>query len=1024
MKKTGKILSICSVALLSTAIIVGDVFAGYYRSIISGFFGCNEQVEGDVNKVDEGAKSGDQVVRKIANEGVVLLKNDNNKLGKPTLPLEKNNRKINIFGWGATDDGFLLAGNGSGKSVSHPDNKVTLLKAFEESGFEYNKEVIDIYVNHCSKPKDWGETAAWENRYKTELKEPVTSTAFPTDVVDRAKQFSDTAVVVFSRYSGEYLEKVAMTQKKQGLPEDTTRSFAEITTEEETLLKMCTENFNNVIVIFNSGSIMDMSFLRQEDKVGKIGAALNVGYVGQSGATGIVKILTGEVCPSGKLADTVVYDPKVNEMIRTNGRDSSPDIVYAEDIYVGYKWYETAAHEGYFSYDDVVQYPFGYGLSYTSFKWEIDSLSLPENSYLSKDSEIEIKVKVTNTGKVAGKDVVELYYTAPYKKGEIEKSFVNLLDFAKTPLLEPEQSSIVSFKLTPYDMASYDCYNLNGNGLTGWELDTGDYQLKLQTSSHSLKDMEKNTIIYKVEDTGTPEMDIIRYNRDPVTNKRVKNRFTGDTAYGGLPLDGKGLKAQNGEDWTYLSRKDFSSTFPKERCKSPSSSSLKDYVGYMYDGYFYESMPTMNQESNLRLVTKEDGSYVTKEEFDGSKTGDFTLKYNDDLIFDLAENYESETWEKLLNQLSVEELRSLVEGSGYKTQAVESIGKPASLNYDGPAGFNRTNMAPNVEGAKMTAFPAQNLVAQTWNKELVYQMGQIVGVDGNNFGIGGIYAPTVNLHREMLNGRNYECYSEDPIISGYLAASFIQGAASNNVYCYLKHLALYDSAPYTDKRVWITEQNFRENYLKPFEIAIKVGKANGLMASFNKIGVTWAGSNYAMINGIIRDEFGFKGTVITDYSDGSSSVMDIHSGLRGGLNTELNPNYPTTGQYGKVDFNDVTEANLARESAKSIIYTMCSTYYYAKHNTVQNEYSVEITGPQTIKKGFEWWIPVLVVSEIVIFSALGFWLYVAFRKKPLLKKANAKSSKVVYKRPSKDEIERLYKRIEELESQLKDKKEE
>lgn len=980
MKKTGKILSILSITLISAAIVVGDVFAAEYAPIISTFLGCTEQIEGDNHKVEEGAKSGDEVVRKIANEGVVLLRNENNKLGKPTLPLDKNNRKINVFGWGATDDGFLLAGNGSGKSVSHKDNKVTLLQAFKENGFEYNEEVIDIYVKHCSKPKDWGETADWAYRYKTELKEPVTNQAFPTDVVNRAKEFSDTALVVLSRYSGEYLERIEMTQRKQGLPEDKTRSFAEITTEEESLLKMCTENFNNVIVVFNSGSIMDMSFLRQEDKVGHIGAALNVGYVGQSGSTGIVKVLTGEVCPSGKLADTVVYDPKVNEMVRINGRDSSSDIVYAEDIYVGYKWYETAAHENYFKYEDVVQYPFGYGLSYTTFKWEIESLSLAENSYLNKESEIEIKVKVTNTGEVAGKDVVELYYTAPYTKGGVEKSYVNLLDFNKTPLLKPNESSIVSFKFTPYEMASYDCYNLNANGLTGWELDTGDYQLKLMTSSHDLKEMEKNTIIYKVEDTGNPATDIIRYNKDPVTKKRVKNRFTGDTAYGGLPLDGTGLKAQDGKDWTYLSRGDINSTVPKTRSKSPSSQALNKFVGYKYENYFYDTMPVTGQENNLRLVTKEDGSYVSKEEFEGTKTGDFKLKYNDELIFNLAEDYNSENWDKLLNQLTIDELRDLVEGSGYKTQAVESVGKPVSLNYDGPSGFNRTNMSPNVEGARMTAFPAENLVAQTWNKELAYQMGQIVGIDGNNFGIGGIYAPTVNLHREMLNGRNYECYSEDPIVSGYMAAYFIKGAASNNVYCYLKHLALYDSAPYTDKRVWITEQNFRENYLKPFEIAIKVGKANGLMASFNKIGPTWAGSNYAMINGIIRTEFGFKGTVITDYSDGTSADMDIHSGLRGGLNTELNPKYPNTGNHGKVDFEDVTEANLARESAKSIIYTICSTYYYAKHNTEVNEYTVEVTGPQTIKKGFEWWIPVLVASEVVIFGALGFWLYIALKK--------------------------------------------
>lgn len=975
-----RIISLSAIGLMTAGIAIGDYFASYYRSIISTFLGCAEQIEGDHSKVEEGAKSGDEVVRKIANEGVVLLRNENNKEGKPTLPLASSQRKVNVFGWGATDDGFLLAGNGSGKSVSHKDNKVTLLQAFQKAGFTYNEEVISIYEKHCSKPNDWGETQQWAYRNDCKLKEPVTNEAFPQDVVTRAKEFSDTAVVVLSRYSGEYLEMIATTQKKQGLPEDKTRTFSEISTEDESLLKMCTENFNNVIVIMNSGSIMDMSFLREEDKVGHIGAALNVGYVGQSGAVGIVNVLTGEVCPSGKLADTAVYHSKENEMVRINGRNSSNDIVYAEDIYVGYKWYETAAHEGYFNYDDVVMYPFGYGLSYTTFDWKVTELRLPDHAKLEKDSQIEISVQVTNTGNVAGKDVVELYYTAPYKKGGVEKSYVNLLDFEKTPLLEPNQSCTLKFSFTPYEMASYDCYNLNENGLVGWELDTGEYQLKLMTSSHTLKEMEQNIIHYEVEAKDPSEdssCGIIRYNKSS-TGKRVRNRFTGETAYGGLSIDGKGLKAQDGKDWTYLSRADIEHTVPKVRCKSPSGNALQPYSSYQNENYDYTKFPTTGEEHHLRLVTKEDGSFASKSDFSDGKT---KLKYNDELIFALAQDYDSPEWEKLLDQLTFQDMQDLIEGAGYGTKAIERVGKPAALDYDGPSGFNRTNLAPNVEGAKMTAFPAENMLGQTWNKELAYQMGQIVGMDGNNFGISGIYAPTVNLHREMLNGRNYECYSEDPIISGYLAANFIKGAASNNVYCYLKHLALYDSSPYTDKRVWCTEQNLRENYLKPFEIAIQKGHATGLMASFNKIGATWAGANDAMINGIIRGEFGFRGTVITDYSDGTSSVMNLTAGLRGGLNAQLNPNYPTVGQYGKIDFSDVTMANLARESAKGILYTSVYTYDYAKHHAGENEYAVDIVGPQSIKTGFEWWIPVLVVVEVVIFAGFGFWIYCLFWKK-------------------------------------------
>ena len=348
--KIKHIVVLCIMTVIAIALIVGDVFAYSYAPIISGFFGSNEQISGDSAAIEEAAKSGDELVRKLANEGVVLMKNGNNDEGKPTLPLEKpadGSIKVNVFGWGATDSGFLLAGNGSGRSYVHEDNKVTLLQAFKQNGFEYNEEIIKIYEDWCTtEDEDWGENANWNNRYNTKLKEPVTDTAFPSDVVDRAKTFSDTAVIVLSRYSGEYLGRIYDYQPKHDLPKDESRSFGEISTEEETLIKMCTANFKNVIVVFNTGSIMDMTFL-DDPSFGTIDAALNVGYMGQSGATAIPKILSGEVCPSGKLANTIVYDPDVNEIGRVNGW--AADIVYEEDIYLGYKWYETADVEGYYS---------------------------------------------------------------------------------------------------------------------------------------------------------------------------------------------------------------------------------------------------------------------------------------------------------------------------------------------------------------------------------------------------------------------------------------------------------------------------------------------------------------------------------------------------------------------------------------------------------------------------------------------------------------------------------------------------
>ena len=341
--KTGQIIFIVVAVIVIAVMVAIDCLSGIYKSLISSFLGCAEQTDSvatDKDKIDASAKSGDQVVRNIGNEGVVLMKNDG------ILPLPKEQKKINIFGWGATEAGFLLVGNGSGRSFVHEDNRVSLLKAFREDKFEINEEIIGIYENwRKDEDKDWGDTADWGNRYNTKLKEPVTATAFPDAVINRAKAHSDTALIVLSRYSGEYIGRISSSQKKYNLPEDTTRSFNEISTEEESLIKMCTANFEKVIVVFNTGSIMDMSFL-DDESFGHIGAAMNVGYMGQSGATAIPKILSGEVNPSGKLADTIVYDPKVNEITRINGESS--DIVYIEDIYVGYKFYETADVEHYF----------------------------------------------------------------------------------------------------------------------------------------------------------------------------------------------------------------------------------------------------------------------------------------------------------------------------------------------------------------------------------------------------------------------------------------------------------------------------------------------------------------------------------------------------------------------------------------------------------------------------------------------------------------------------------------------------
>lgn len=983
MKKglLAKIISISVSAVLISALAVGDYIAIDNRQYISNFLGLTEQMDGDKTQIDKTAKNGDTIVQDMAKEGFVLLKNDKNKNGETTLPLKKENKKVNLFGWYATDAGFLLTGNGSARSAIYPDSKVTLLQAFKDAGVEYNEDIINKYVEWQGPSKDWGEYADWTNRDKTELKSPVTEDFFTDDMISKAQEFSDTAVVVISRYQGEYIGNVKSYQQKKGLPTDETRYINQISTEEESLLKLCTSKFNNVIVLINSGTRMDLSFLDDEEKVGHIGAAFNISYVGQSGARAIPALLYGDVSPSAKVTDTFAYDFLKDSPGIYNNKDTSTSVLQ-EDIYVGYRYYETADTMGYFNdrtrngktgYDAVVQYPFGYGLSYTSFKWELlaDSVTLPESEPFTKQSKIEFKVRVTNTGTVAGKDVVEVYYTPEYKKGGTEKSSINLMDFGKTEELKPGESQDLSFSFIPYDFASYDAYDKNENGMTGWEIDQGSYQIKLMTDSHHLKEMNKNTLTYEAPLT-------FRYNKDPVTNKRIRNRFTGATAYGGLPLDGSTLNAEGGKPWTYLSRADIAGTIPTKKATPASDSSLAPYKDYVYDNYpDYTTNPVLGQDNGLRLVTKEDGSSVTNDEFDG-KSGGFTLKYNDELVQKLGKDYDDPDWDKLLDQLTFDDISRLVSGSGYRTQSAQSVGKPASIEYDGPSGYNRTNLSPTVEGSKFTAFGSEILVGQTWNKDLAFKMGQIIGSDGQNFSLGGIYAPGINIHRDPLNGRDYEYYSEDPVLSGKLAAYFVKGAKSNGIRTYLKHLALYDSSNWN--QVFCTEQALREIYLKPFEIAIKEGSSNGIMTSFNKIGPWWSGGLQAMNEGIIRGEWGFRGAMITDYNDGTGGYahMNVRAGIRGGNDTWLNPKFPVLTSVVSINQNDPVEMNRAKIAAKNVLFAFCDTYQFAKNYTGKDELSAEISKPKTITTKYEWWIPVVISLNCAVALGCGLWIFFAF----------------------------------------------
>lgn len=896
-----------------------------------------------------------------------MLKNQDN-----ALPLET--KDLNVFGWSSTEQGFLLSGIGSGSSTISDDKKVSLLSGLEKDGFNINQDLVKFYNDYDSSTFSF----TTGNSKRMNLIEPSIS-EYSDELIDGARNFSDTALVVISRVAGENVGEIPTTQKKShGQAEDKTRNYLHISKEEEQLLNMVKDNFDNVVVIINSTNAMELGFLNDAN----IDAALNVGVTGQSGALAIGKILDGTVNPSGHLTDTFAYDytkePSFQNYIR-NGNN----IQYLENIYFGYKWYETADVQGYFNresneygdgYEAMVQYPFGYGLSYTAFKWKLTNSSIKDAATIDKDAKIELTFSCTNTGDVAGKDVMEIFYTAPYINNGIEKSAINLIDFIKTDTIEPgETESDLAVTLDLYDMASFDSYDKNNNGKTTWELDAGDYQIKFMDDSHNLKKMNQNVLNFKLAST-------ITYDTDPVTGTKVTDLFTGDDAYSGVPLDGSTAYKN---PLPYLSRSDFNSTFPTAS-GDVISSEISKANNYIATEYKQTEMPVTDTVDGepLLLVTKENESKATEAELKGE--GNASLVYNKELLTTIGNNYDAPELDQLINQMNTTELAKLVEDSGFQTKAIESIGKPKLDEFDGPAGFNTTTQTGDKNTGTWTAFPNETLLGQTWSKAIANAMGINMAQEGQATGLSGWYAPGVNLHRTTFNARNYEYYSEDPVLSGFMAANVIEGAKANGLHCYLKHFSL--SEPGVNARnlnTWLTEQNYRENYLKPFEIAVKKGGANAIMSAFNSVGGVWAGANYAQNVQILRNEWGFRGTVITDWSDGSGN-MNCQMGVRAGNDMWLNPNDGHNSS--KLDMSDPTNVYCAKIAAKNIVYTFANTYAYADQKGNAKD-SADVTAGASVSTVY--WIFVGIDAFFAI--GLGVWAFFVFwnpKKKLLNSKIN------------------------------------
>ena len=693
----------------------------------------------------------------------------------PVLPFSKDVDKVNVFGWSSTQ--WVASGSGSGQVAGKTTG---LLDAIVDYGVSYNEELTDMYKRYSSaRPRSGnGSLNSFADDYCQLVEPSIQNRAWYTkSMLDNAKSYSDAAIVVISRVAGESIDCPGTQSKVSNtgyVTTDDTRSYLELSTQELDLLTYVGANYDKVVVLVNSTNAMELGPI---ESIPGVDACLLVGCTGSVGTKAIPKLLWGDVNPSGRTSDTYAYDlstaasypnsgtwgigtytnskghyPADGTLNGNVGTISAYEGVsyydYQEGIYVGYRWYETADEEGFWDdvdneygkgYDGVVQYPFGYGLSYTDFSWEVVDSSIEDGDTISEDSQITLTARVTNTGQNAGKDVVELYYTAPYYTGGIQKSSVELAAFAKTKLLVPGESQDVTLTFSARDMASYDCYDANKDGFKGYELDAGTYTISLRHDAHTPDATDGSTISVVLPRTA-------ELATDATTGATVENRFTGDSAEDGVSIDGSNA----GYPLTWLDRASFTATYPKKTANRSMSAAV-------IEKNLYHAEDTEAAIKSTDATVKYGASGTKTLGDDGSLT---------ELGYALGLDYNNPQWESLLNQMSQAEQEDLVLHGYSNTADISSFGKPQTKEVDGPSQVGSFNQLKYGTG-----FSNGTVLAQTWNTELAGRVGEALGAEAAYIGVDGIYAPSANLHRSAFGGRNYEYLSEDPLLTGKMAAA-------------------------------------------------------------------------------------------------------------------------------------------------------------------------------------------------------------------------------------------------------------
>ncbi|PST45812.1 beta-glucosidase [Bifidobacterium callitrichos] len=818
------------------------------------------------------ATAGD-LAKEIQSEAITLLKNDDDN-----LPLAS--KKVNVFGWGSTNP--VYGGTGSG-SMSENYETTDILTGMKEAGLETNAKLSKLYTDYRSDRPVVGMNKGTQDWTLPE----VPAGKYSESLISDAKSFSDEAVVIITRVGGEGADLPTDMRAKGIRYTDNSKDyrdfekgqhFLELSRTEKDMIDLVTKNFDKVTLIYNGANTFELGFVNDYPQIKSV---LWCPPAGQTGFSALGDVLAGTTNPSGRTSDTFVRDlmtqptqknfgsfkyDNMKEFKTTNSEngDTTPAFLnYIEGIYVGYKYWETASDEGAIDYDQYVQYPFGYGLSYTSFEQKMGDVTYT-------DGKVSFDVTVTNTGDKAGKDVVEAYYNPPYTDGGIEKSSVNLVAFEKTKELAPGESETVTISFDDDDMASYDSKTAKA-----WVLEKGDYRISIQSDSHTT--IAEKTV--NVPKTITYDSDSNTHDGDQVV---ATNQFD----------DAKG-------DVTYLSRAGHFANYEKA-IAAPASFTMSDDLKAMFTNI-----------SNYDLASHNDSSdeMPTTGAKNGVRLADLTGK-----------DYDDPQWDKLLDELTFDQMDSLIANAGYGTQAINSIGKIQLTDADGPAALNN-----NFTGVGSIGFPASTSFACTWNKDLAKQFGEMIGQMARDMHVSGWYAPAMNIHRNAFSGRTFEYFSEDGLLSGVMASQQIAGAKEKGVYSFMKHFALNDQETNRASMLctWANEQSIREIYLKPFEMSVKDGGAGAVMSAFNYVGATWAGGNSSLLQTVLRDEWGFRGFVLTDYFEGAGYMYGDQA-IRNGNDAML----ATTEVTNHITDKSATSVKAMRQASHNILYTAANSWMY------------------------------------------------------------------------------------------------